>query len=163
MILHKSLRISNKPWRESHSSSKSMRSPSRQSRWFLVSYVPRREHGEVTGFCAASVDITEKKELEKNLRERFEQYRALGDSIPFGVWIADPEDRVTYVSQSFLDLASGPGTWKKEHRIIGADGQMYHILALGRPIRDATGQVTSWAGLNLDITVERRRKSALRS
>lgn len=161
----------------------------------LVNYVPRRnEAGEVTGFFAAVMDISAQKQLERDLKERFEQYRVLGDSIPYGVWICDPDGQLTYVSQSFLDLvgmrfeeARGEGwlralapetreetaalwkrtsrageSWHKEHRIIGADGETYHVLALGRPIRDETGRITSWAGLNLDITERKAEEERLR-
>lgn len=47
-------------------------------------------------------------------------------------------------------------------RIIGADGKMYHTLALGRPIRDRDGQITSWVGLNLDITERKAEADRLR-
>ncbi|MGK7654683.1 chemotaxis protein CheB [Roseovarius sp. B08] len=151
----------------------------------LASYAPRRDAaGAVTGFYSAALDVTERKRLERDLAERFDQYRTLGESIPFGVWINDAEGKLTYVSPAFLDLvgktleearAGGlsdsvapamrqevqelwretlrTGTpWERELDIIGKDGKTYHTLALGRPIRDASGRITSWVGLNLDIT-----------
>ncbi|MDW4499937.1 chemotaxis protein CheB [Sulfitobacter sp. D35] len=166
----------------------------KSSRASLVSYVPRRdENGDVTGFYSASIDISRQKRLERNLAERFEQYRVLGESIPFGVWITDAEGKLTYVSQSFLDLigmtedeASGFGwidcleeatreetarlweetrdagaNWEKEHRVIGKDGQTYHVLALGRPIRNAAGEITTWVGLNLNITERKAEEERL--
>lgn len=151
----------------------------------LVTYAPRRNSdGVVDGYYAAILDISEQKRLERDLAERFDQYRTLGESIPYGTWITDAEGTLTYLSQAFLDLVGldletmagdgwltclAPGTheetarlwaetvaagsnWEREHRVIGADGETYHILALGRPIRDDAGQITSWVGLNLDIT-----------
>lgn len=160
----------------------------------LVSYVPRvDENGDVTGFYSASIDITEMKRLERDLAERFDQYRTLGDSIPFGVWITDPDGKIIYVSQSFLDLVGmsleetqefgwirslaeetrdetaslweqtrkSGANWQKEHRIIGADGAAYHVLALGRPVHNEAGQITSWVGLNLDITERKEEEERL--
>ena len=159
--------------------------PTGERRDVLVSYAPRRDgSGEVTGFFSAALDVTERKRLERDLAERFDQYRTLGESIPFGVWINDAEGTLTYVSPAFLDLVGktlaeaqtdgliacvAPGMreevrelwqdtlrtgtpWERELDIIGKDGKTYHTLALGRPIRDAWGRITSWVGLNLDIT-----------
>lgn len=158
----------------------------------LVSYAPRRNAaGAVTGFYSAALDVSERKQLERDLAERFDQYRTLGESIPFGVWINDAEGNLTYVSPAFLELVGKTleeaqtaglsdcvapemrdeikelwtetlrtGTpWERELDIIGKDGKIYHTLALGRPIRDATGRITSWVGLNLDIT-ERKAEAA---
>ncbi len=161
--------------------------PGRNGEWrdTLVSYAPRRdESGAITGFYSAALDVTERKQLERDLAERFDQYRTLGESIPFGVWINDAEGRLSYVSPTFLNLVGKTmdevretgladcvvpqmrdevqrlwqqtlqsGTpWEREIQIQGADGKVYHTLALGRPIRDADGRITSWVGLNLDIT-----------
>lgn len=156
-----------------------------ERRDYLISYAPRRdEKGTVTGYYSAALDVTERRQLERDLAERFDQYRTLGESIPFGVWINDVKGELTYVSPAFLKLvgktmneakADGlidcidpemradveklwkdtleTGTpWERELRIQGVDGKTYHTLALGRPIRDPSGNITSWVGLNLDIT-----------
>lgn len=168
---------------------------SEEDRHGLVSYVPRRTaSGEVTGFYSASLDISEQKRLERDLAERFDQYRTLGDSIPFGVWITDAEGKLIYVSQSFLDLVGmtfedardhgwidclaentreetlrlwtetreAGDNWEKEHLVNGADGEQHHVLALGRPIKNDTGEITSWVGLNLDITNRKDEEERLR-
>ncbi len=41
---------------------------------------------------------------ERRLRESERIYRAIGESIPFGVWICDPEGRHKYASESLLKL-----------------------------------------------------------
>ena len=38
------------------------------------------------------------------LRESERQFRIMGETVPFGVWLADPDGGVRYCSQSFLDL-----------------------------------------------------------
>jgi PAS domain S-box-containing protein len=44
------------------------------------------------------------RNAEARLRESERLYRAIGESIPFGIWICDPQGRNTYVSESFLNL-----------------------------------------------------------
>jgi PAS domain S-box-containing protein len=42
--------------------------------------------------------------------------------------------------------------WSFEFTVRGTDGRSYTILSRGFPVREGDGQVTSWAGINLDIT-----------
>lgn len=46
----------------------------------------------------------ERKRIERLLRDSEELYRAIGESIDYGVWVCDPEGRNTYASPSFLNL-----------------------------------------------------------
>jgi PAS domain S-box-containing protein len=110
-------------------------------------------------------------------------YRAIGESINYGVWVSDAEGRNIYCSDSLLRLigqsqeqASNSGwgdilhpddveetmaawkecaragnNWYREHRMLGVDGKYHAILAQGLPIRDASGKIQRWAGINLDI------------
>jgi PAS domain S-box-containing protein len=122
--------------------------------------------------------------FEQQLIESEARYRAIGESIDFGVWMCDANGRNTYASESFLRLVGltreqwsdfgwgdvlhpddadatiaawkecvrTQGNWEREHRFRGADGQWYHVLAKGVPLRNATGDVVGWAGINLDVT-----------
>ncbi len=49
-------------------------------------------------------DITERKHAEEALRAKDRVYRAIGESIAYGVWICDVEGRPTYISESFLRM-----------------------------------------------------------
>jgi PAS domain S-box-containing protein len=132
--------------------------------------------------------------IERALRDNERLYRAIGESIDYGVWICNAQGRNTYVSDSFLRLvgatqeecsARGWGAylhpddraeimiawqecvqngavWYCEHRVKGVDGQYHPILAQGVPIRDEAGNITSWAGINLDIGRMKQTEQALR-
>ena len=52
--------------------------------------------------------------------------------------------------------------FSREHRFRAADGTFRHVLALGRPVRDDTGHIVSWVGLNLDITERKKAEEAIR-
>lgn len=49
-------------------------------------------------------DINEQKLTEQALRKSEKIYRAIGETIPYGIWICDPDGRNIYASQSYLDL-----------------------------------------------------------
>jgi PAS domain S-box-containing protein len=161
----------------------------------MAVYAPRRNAaGELDGFYVAGIDLTRQKVVERELLERTAQYETIGDSIPFGVWICDADGKLTYASQSFLDLTGqtleeardfgwshmlAPGTadatiaawrkcvreggnWEREHQFIARDGLAYTVLAVGRPVRDEDGRISSWVGLNLDISKRKREEERIR-
>jgi PAS domain S-box-containing protein len=120
-------------------------------------------------------------------------YRAIGESINYGVWVADAEGRAIYISDSYVRLvgatreqaanhgwsaalhpddvedtlaawkecARSGNTWYREHRVLGADGRYHAILAQGVPIRDESGRIERWAGINLDISRLKNTERAL--
>jgi len=120
-------------------------------------------------------------------------YRAIGESINYGVWVTDADGRCIYASDSFLKLigftmqqaaddgwgavlqpddledtmaawketARSGSAWYREHRMLGVDGRYHSILAQGMPIRDESGRVQRWAGINLDITRLKNTERAL--
>jgi PAS domain S-box-containing protein len=120
-------------------------------------------------------------------------YRAIGESINYGVWVTDAEGRNIYCSDSLLRLlgltqeqcsnfgwsevlhpedieetmdawkeCARTGTnWYREHRMLGVDGKYHAILAQGVPIRDESGRIQRWAGINLDISRLKNTERAL--
>jgi len=53
---------------------------------------------------------------------------------------------------AWKECAKNEGHWEIEHRFRGTDGQWHPILARGVPIRNESGTITCWAGINLDIS-----------
>jgi len=140
------------------------------------------------------IDVTAQKLAEQALSKSEKLYRAIGESIDYGIWVCDAEGRNTYASEQFLRLlgltqqqCSGSGwtrllhpddaaasvdawrecvrqggNWYRDHRLLGADGEYHPVLAKGVPIRDDNGNISGWAGINLDISRLKHTENALR-
>jgi len=150
--------------------------------------------GAALRLSALLIDVTDRKVAEQAVVQSERLYRAIGESIDYGVWVCDENGRNVYASDSFLrltgisqeqcsavgwtdvlhpdDLAATVTLWQesvrtgrpwyKEHRVRGTDGYYHPVLAQGVPIRDVRGQITGWAGINLDISRLKRTEAALR-
>jgi len=171
--------------------------PSGRAPSYLLSSEPICDQaGEPIGLAVSLVEEKRIQSPEVALAAAAElrrQAQAIGESIPFGIWIAGPDGAMRYLSESFLQMAGitmddalGFGwmsclaperadetrkawdhvvarqiPWNHELVVQGADSQRRTILSRGLPIRDETGIVTSWAGINLDIT-DRKEAEAYR-
>jgi PAS domain S-box-containing protein len=60
--------------------------------------------GHIRGVVLVFRDNTERRRAESALRDSARIYRAIGESIDYGVWISDREGRNIYTSESFLRL-----------------------------------------------------------
>jgi PAS domain S-box-containing protein len=70
-----------------------------------VSSTPvRNSAGAIIGSVSVVRDITALKQAEAALRESERLYRAIGESIDFGIWVCAPDGRNIYASDSFLKL-----------------------------------------------------------
>jgi len=65
----------------------------------IAVYQPQPDH-----FVAVFDNITERKRVEEALRRSERLYRAIGESIKFGVWVCAPDGKNIYASDSFLKL-----------------------------------------------------------
>ncbi len=70
------------------------------SRWVPI----KDEQGQVIAVSVSIEEITEQRRAEERLRKSERLYRAIGESIDYGVWVCDLEGRCTYASESFLKL-----------------------------------------------------------
>jgi PAS domain S-box-containing protein len=144
--------------------------------------------------AALKEEVEVRQAAEAGLRRSEKLYRAIGESIDYGVWVSAADGRNVYASDSFLRLTGmsqaqcaesgwaealhpddiratlaawqecvrSGSFWYREHRVRGVDGCYHPILSQGVPIRDDLGQITGWAGINLDIARMKQTEDALR-
>ncbi len=63
----------------------------------------RDSHGAILGVALVFRDVTEKRHIEKNLRESEQRFRLLADSIPQLAWMARPDGHVYWYNQRWYD------------------------------------------------------------
>lgn len=66
--------------------------------------VVREAEGRTVGLRGTVQDITDRKQAEEAMRQSERLYRAIGESIDYGVWVCDPDGKNIYASESFLEL-----------------------------------------------------------
>ena len=72
-----------------------------------------------------------------------------------------PEDAERTIA-AWKECVRTGGVWDIEHRFRGVDGKWHPILARGVPVKDEQGEITCWAGINLDISTLKQTEEALR-
>jgi PAS domain S-box-containing protein len=79
--------------------------PDGSMRW-VISRGKAQLHNDGTPrlFAGLLIDVTPQKLAEQQRGDSERVYRAIGESIDYGVWLADSEGRNTYASESFLRL-----------------------------------------------------------
>jgi PAS domain S-box-containing protein len=60
--------------------------------------------GKVIGAMNVLIDITDRKKIERDFGHWEQLYRAIGESINYGIWVCDTQGRNLYASDSFLNL-----------------------------------------------------------
>lgn len=84
------------------------------------------ESGEVRYLVPSAIDVTERNRTNERLIESEARYRAIGESIAYGVWMSDGYGVLTYLSQSFLDLVG-----KAPDEMIGRNWMEFsHLLEM---------------------------------
>ncbi|KKH68088.1 hypothetical protein DU87_05505 [Methanosarcina mazei] len=64
----------------------------------------RNSNGRIIGCVVTLTDITERKKMERELQESEEKYRNIVETANEGIWILDPEARITYVNQRMAEM-----------------------------------------------------------
>jgi len=80
----------------------------------------------------------------------------------FGWTTRLPPEDVEPTIQKWTECCRLAGVWDTEHRIMGTDGDYRTILSRGKPIFNRNGEITAWAGINLDITERKRAEHELK-
>jgi PAS domain S-box-containing protein len=157
-------------------------------RWFLVRTAPLRdEQGNLVKWYGVSIDIEDRKRLEK-------QSLALIDAIPQQIWSGPPDGTLDYCNErwrSYMGIGlkelQGHGwqsmlhpedrdrvlkawhqsvlngtPYEQEERHRRVDGTYRWFLARGIPLRDAQGRVVRWYGTNTDIEDRKQAEEELR-
>ena len=75
--------------------------------------------------------------------------------------VLHPDDAERTIA-AWKECVRTEGMWDIEHRFRGVDGEWHPVLARGVPVRDEQGRITCWAGINLDISVQKRTEESLR-
>lgn len=57
--------------------------------WLIRGYPIFNEAGEITNLCELTLDISDRKKVEENLKQSEEKYRAYIDNAPHGVFLCD--------------------------------------------------------------------------
>lgn len=74
-------------------------------RWYLTRALPQMsEQGAPAAWFGVSTDIDLQKKAETRIKDSERMYKAIGDSLDFGIWIADTEGNNIYTSDSFMNL-----------------------------------------------------------
>jgi PAS domain S-box-containing protein len=62
------------------------------------------DSGRVLRLTGVTIDVTDQKRAQQKLKESERIYRAIGESIPYGIWMADANGRHLYASDALLEL-----------------------------------------------------------
>ena len=79
------------------------RTPLGETRWVSDASIPRHdETGRICGSLGILQDITDRVRTEEDLRESEERFRAMADSAPVLIWMADATGKSTYFNRQWL-------------------------------------------------------------
>ena len=92
----------------------------------------RTTDGEIVGLCSLTTDVTQKAELEGNLKREHELLQLILDNTDAHVYIKDHEGKYLYASPQVVTLCDRPLS-----EILGADDYAMHA----RPIADQLVEV----------------------
>ncbi len=158
----------------------------------LVEATPIRDvTGTITAVIEMSTDITEIKDLERQLRRSQRHYRLLFNEVPCYISIQDPDLRIVEANRAFQEAFGNslgrrcyqaykhrsepcaPCTVQtafedgemhtREEVVTSLSGNRMNVLVTAAPIRNTNGAITSVMEMSADITEVRELESRLTS
>lgn len=82
-----------------------IRTANGEFRWLYDTGAPRfASNGEFLGYIGSSVDITDRRRAEEELRVSEARFRTMADSAPVLIWMSDPDMLCNYINQGWLDF-----------------------------------------------------------
>jgi PAS domain S-box-containing protein len=158
----------------------------------LVDATPiRDENGKVVAVMEMSTDITDMRDLERQLRRSQRRYHLLFDEVPCYISIQDPDLNILEANRAFQeDFGSCLGrkcyeaykhrsepcvpcpvqeTFEdgephtREEVVTSLDGKQQNVLVTAAPIRDRQGRITGVMEMSANITQVRELEDRLTS
>jgi PAS domain S-box-containing protein len=154
---------------------------------------PLRDHaGNISSWVGINLDITRRKEIERELFESEERFRTLAEALPQIVWSADLAGNMDYVNYRWIDytgeVLNSKFNWKRvlhpddleltiaawqqvlqnhesfqvEHRLRRYDGIYRWFLSRAVPFFDEQGNPVKWLGTATDIHDQKMAEAALK-
>ncbi len=160
-------------------------------RHFLARGVPvAKEDGKVREWVGTSIDITERKKAEEEIKEAAAEWSKTFDAIPDLVFVLDKDYRITKVNKVFVDMLKAKpediigkkcyellhkrnSTWpgcpseasakdKKSHTIEVDDPNIgLPLLVSASPLLDDKGRVTGFVHTAKDMSVIKKAEEAV--
>ncbi|WP_438479049.1 PAS domain S-box protein [Oleiharenicola lentus] len=121
---------------------------SRDKKWVEIEIQPIKDKaGKVTGFMALQLDITERKEAERELAQREAQFRFILNALPIGVsWEHYGEKNETWLNETVLRIT---GLTREQALVPGAYQRITHPddwkVQQAQSARLRSGEIDSYA------------------
>ncbi len=159
--------------------------PDGERGWFELGIQPVPE-----GLFILSLDISERKKSEMDLRDREERYRTLFENLPIPVFTKDREGRYTSFNAAESDYWAESPIGHTDHELLPSEiadalratdlqvmetrepwfgeeifqspSGVHHLLSRKVPLHDGDGNVIGLLGASIDITERIQAESALK-
>ncbi len=82
-----------------------LKRPDGKIRWCVAEGTPRyMANGQFAGYAGSCIDITQRKEIEQELRRSENYFRQLTDTVPAIIWITEPDGSCSYLNKHWYDF-----------------------------------------------------------